>query len=316
MRKGKLIFVDEKECGQVCSTIILSHCNKKSEGEISINIGKTIVQKKDTNFDISLCNPPAVLDHLKILTPSELAINARELMTQLPYIKTSDGKSLDEEDSDIENIFDVAGLVFRNFDIHQGSIVFIRQGKLDIKNLRYDVEKLEVKRLQTEAFERFEVQTVLYGKEVIISNEEGTEKPVGIFPFIYMYIPYILAKTLKERFLHEKNVNVNIDVIGIVSLTENYLCFKRDESRFGDNNEFLQFMHDKIGRNVLNVEKSNMNEDVLKNYLKSLLPSYKKLKKSYIVSGVNPEFLLKALSKKRFDFGIRPIALWMYKSKN
>lgn len=301
MENGKLIFVDEKECGQVCSTIILAHCPKGQQPEPSINIGRTIIQKEGTNYNIKLCNLKDVLGYLKMLTPSELAINARDLMTNKPP---------SEESSDRENIFSVDGLVFRNFDIHQGSVVYISGAKLDIKNLRYDVDKLEVRRLQTEVFERFEVQTVLYGDEVNIPNEKRTLVGMKIYPFIYMYIPYFLAKTLKEHF---EQTHIDLDIIGTISLTENYICFKRKEGRFGSKGEFLGFLYDSIDGNVLKVEKENIDPLEIKSYFENGKEVYKELEEDGNLppGSTNPASLSKVIFEEKFDFGIKPVALWL-----
>ena len=310
MENGKLIFVDEKECGQACSTIILAHCQKEKKDEPSISIGRTVIQKKETDYKIRLCDVKDVLGHLRMLTPSELAMNARELMMRLPHIRASDEKSPADESSDIGNIFSVNGLVLRNFDVHQGSVVFINRGKLDIKNLRYDVDKLEVRRLQNEAFERFEVQTVLYGEKVKIPDKKGTSKDLEILPLIYMYVPYFLAKTLKEHF--KSKPWVEIDVIGMVSLTESYICFKREGSRFDDYEEFLRFVYDRIDGSVFNVERKDIEDSHINGYLKDVEECYAKLKKDGLHAGyTNPASLSKVISKEKFDFGIKPIALWL-----
>lgn len=302
--------MDEKECGPACSTIVLAHCQKDSNREYCINIGRTLIQKNDINYKIKLCDVSDVIGHLEILTPSELAINARELMLQAPYI-TSSSKTI-EEMTGIENPFSVDGIVFRNnFDIHQGSIIYIFRGKLDIKNLRYDVDKLEVRRLQMETFERFEVQTVLYGEKIQISNKQGTLIDLEIYPFIYMYIPYFLAKTLKEHF--GAQTCVDVDVIGMISLTENYLCFRKEKGRFGDYREFREFLYDKFNGNALKVEKDQITDNLIKNYLQDSKKYYDKLKKTADIplESTDPLSLSRVIFEEKFDFGIRPIALWL-----
>lgn len=130
-----------------------------------------------------------------------------------------------------------------------------------------------------------------------------------------MYIPYFLAKTLKEHF---EQPCVDVDVIGMISLTENYMCFKRKESRFGSKKELLEFLYDKIDGNVLKIEKKDMTDLHIDHYLGSREKTYKKLKKNGDLPprSTNPASLSEILFRKQFDFGIKPIALWLTKEES
>jgi hypothetical protein len=309
MKKGKLIFVDEKECRGVCSTVILSHCkgDKRSECQF-LSIGDTIIQKEEIGFKVSLSSAIESLQYLRIMTPAELAINVRSLMLN----------ALDAKEKASE-IYSIDNLVFGNLDLYPDGIIFLNEGKLNIENLRFDVDRVEVRILRyLEISEGFDVQSQISGKNISIPiiDETGakfkSEETTEISPFINIYLPHLFAKKLKTTY---EDDSILVDVIGLMKLTGGYVPFKTKMKSFAKLERLVDDIYSVVGSDKLAGFGGNRKEKTGK-YLEKAKEIQGSLDDK---AGVFPslmyhrlEYLNKILSSKtsQFNFGIQPIAVW------
>lgn len=324
--EARLIFLDEKECRQVCSTIILGHCREDKTKALYMNIGKTLIQRADTNYPIKLCSESDIIGHLKILTQAELAMNAWELMK----------KSLPGTGMGIEETYTLNRLVFGNLEIFPDSIVFITDVELDIKNLRFDVDRVEVRILKhLEVSETFDVQSMLYGNRIQMPKKdrksgdvelEGIES--NIFPFIYIYFPHLFAHMLRKNYSGE----IHVDLIGVMRLTGNYVPLayteklgdKKIQKIIGDKKDIInnlmkeedyeklctkapmRYKENKTEKIRCFVEK--VHETLSKDNDVSSVQPLRKNTMAYINNNLKDELRL-------FNFGIQPIAIWRIKGR-
>ena len=310
MEKGRLIFVDEKECRQVCSTVILAHCkDEQTRAKCpTLTIGESIIQKKEIKKDVPLSSASKTLEYLEVMTPAELAINVRSLM-----LGALGGKEKASE------IYSVDSLVFGGLDLFPDGIIFLNEGRLNIENLRFDVDRVEVRILRyLEVSERFDVQSQIYGKniELPLVDESGinfkSEEPTEISPFVYIYLPHLFAKKLRETYRHDDYILV--DVIGMMRLTGGYIPLKSDGRSITKTEGIIDHIYTITGSDRLARFEGERKEKI-KKYLEKTKEIQKNADKK---TDVYPslmyhkiEYLFKMISSKPyFNFGIQPIAIW------
>ncbi|MGC1121740.1 MAG: hypothetical protein WBA22_11670 [Candidatus Methanofastidiosia archaeon] len=303
--------MDEKECREVCSTVILSHCKgeKRSSECQSLRIGDTIIQKEEIGFKVSLSSAIESLQYLRIMTPAELAINARSLMQN----------ALDAKEKASE-IYSIDNLIFGNLDLYPDGIVFLNEGNLNMENLRFDVDRVEVRILRyLEISEGFDVQSQISGKKISISIIDETEASfkslemeTDISPFINIYIPHLFAKKLKTTY---EDDSILVDVIGLMKLTGGYNPFRSKTKSLTKPERFIDDIYSVVGSDRLARFAGSRKEKIGK-YLEKTKEIQESLDRK---TGVFPslmyhrlEYLTKIISSKtsQFNFGIQPIAIW------
>jgi hypothetical protein len=315
MKKGKLIFVDEKECRQVCSTVILSHCKKNKKDCQSLSIGETIIQKKEIGFKVSLNSGIEPLQFLKIMTPAELAINVRLLMLD----------ALDAKER-VSEIYSIDNLVFGNLDLYPDGIIFLNEGKLNIENLRFDVDRVEVRILRyLEISEGFDVQSQISGKKIPMpiidetgANFKSTEIETDFSPFINIYLPHLFAKKLKTTY---EDDFILVDVIGLMKLTGGYTPLKSKTRSITKPERTVENIYKIVGSDRLARFGGGKKEKV-RQYLKKTKEIQETLdNKTDVFPSLmyhRLEYLINMISSKipRFNFGIQPIAIWRIKEED
>jgi hypothetical protein len=302
----KLIFVDEKDCREVCSTIILAHCKDKTgSGEKCphITIGKTILQKDEISKEIVLDSIKKALDFLEIMTPAELAISAGDLM--------ADALKGEEKASEI---YSIDTLIHRRKELFPDGIVFLSGGSLDLKNLSFDVDRMQVRILRyLEVSERFDVQCQLFGRKMEILNEdsESRKAKTEISAFIYAYLPHLFANMLKKQKLER----IDVDILGLLRITHSYLPFRLNGRTIDESSAIKEHLKTAIGDSIPAKFGGN-SDDNLKSYLGGLLEAekskYNRNKPLTSLEYRRTSCLFNLLTDESFSFfyGIQPIAIW------
>lgn len=341
-QEPELAFVDEKECKQVCSTIIMSFCEKKGNKIWAprLNIGKSVIQRKandtgeehlkETEEDYGLpLSISECLEYLKILTPAELVINSRDLI-----------KSSRKPEEISKEPFSVNKLVLEEKNkIFPGGIVFIENAILDIENLSFDVDKVEVKVLEyLQISETFNIQSRILGKEIELPIPDNGSLDLEIRPFLSVYLPHMVAKELKHEFIDEKEEELaNLDIIGMICSTVKYMPFIKFIEEKGKNNKMIYHrkrikdrdeLHSqvfyKIDKDILvecttaDIEIKANRWLVLREFLETCSDElerqkYSKKKSDHLSLKTNPKSLKSALDKPKLNYGIQPIAVWVYR---
>jgi hypothetical protein len=350
-RSPELTFIDEKECRQVCSTLIMSFCEERGNQILAprLNIGTSVIQAKAANngdeyregterdytlpLSISEC-----LEYLKILTPAELVINSRDLMISSRH---------PEERS--REPFSVTRLVLEEKDkMFPGAIIFIENAELDIENLSFDVDKVEVKVLEyLQISETFNIQSRILGKPMELPMPDDGSLNLEIRPFLSLYLPHMLAKELKHVFIdEEKKELANLDIIGMVCSTVKYMPFLQFIEEQGEKNrkiyhrkkikdrkELQSMIYNKIDKDILeecttvDIEDESNRQTVLLEFLKVckkelgrerfLGKRSKKIdydtKSNHHSLKIDPKSLSNALGRPKLNYCIQPIAIWVYR---
>lgn len=349
MENPELNFVDEKECKQVCSTIIMSFCEQQGNKILAprLNIGKSVIQLKATgngmehrketeeDYSLRLCSISECLEYLKILTPAELVINSRDLI-----ISSRKPGEMSKEP------FSVNKLVLEEKDkMFPGGIIFVQNAELDIENLSFDFDKVEVKILEyLQISEKFNIQSKILGKQIKLLMPSNEPIDLGIQPFLSVYLPHILAKELKQEFI--KKETVKLDIIGMICTTVKYMPFlllkkkeekgnekKFDRLKIEGKSELRSEIIAKIGTYRLrkytevDVEDEDSKLSTLREFFKKSSKQLK-LDKYSGTSGENassssesdprslktdPKSLIGAIGKPKLNYGIQPTAVWVHR---